>query len=85
MVHHKRDARLLGVGLDNTDGETRVTRGDCFNLVGGSEETHEAMQEKCIKFSEKLADRGKRLAELEKKEFLDLAGDCEMNVVVPRD
>lgn len=82
---HKRDAKLLGLGLDNTDGEARITRGECFQLVGGSQATHEAMQEKCIKFTEKLADRGKRLVELETQEFLDLAGDCEMNVIVPRD
>ncbi len=30
-------AMLLGVGLDNRDGHQRITRGDNFCLVGGSE------------------------------------------------
>ena len=81
-VSRKRQkAKLLGVGLDNDDGEVRVTRGPNFNLVGGSEDTHETMQEKCIKFNEKLGDRGKQLEQLERKEFVDLAGECGMPVV----
>jgi hypothetical protein len=83
VVHNNHKAKLLGVGLDNDDDHVRVTRGECFHLVGGSESTHEVMQEKCIKFSEKLSDRGKDLSELERQEFLDLAGECEMNVIVP--
>ena len=38
-----RDAMMLGVGLDNRDGHKRVTRGDNFCLIGGSEETHDRM------------------------------------------
>ena len=34
MVSEKRKALLLGVGLDNDDGEVRVTRGKNFRLVG---------------------------------------------------
>ena len=41
-------AILLGVGLDS-DGHKRVTTGSNFALLGGSEETHEAMTEKVIK------------------------------------
>jgi hypothetical protein len=72
---------LLGVGLDGQDGHTRLTRGENFRLLGGSHETHEQMQEQCIKFNEKLAGRGKELQDLERREFLDLAAECEMNVV----
>jgi hypothetical protein len=74
---------LLGVGLDNTDGEARITRGENFHLVGGSHETHEAMQDKCIRFNEKLRDRGKRLEDLERNELRDLAGECDMNLAEP--
>ncbi len=74
---------LLGVGLDGTDGHARITRGENFHLVGGSRETHEAMQDKCIRFNEKLRDRGKRLEELERNELRDLAGECDMNFVEP--
>lgn len=84
MVSERNKAVLLGVGLDNDDGQTRITRGDNFHLVGGSEGTHQSMQEKCIKFNEKLQARGKPLDELEKQELLDIAADCKMNVVVPK-
>ena len=85
MVEHNRKAGLLGLGLDNTDGEVRITRGDNFHLLGGSQETHESMQEKCIKFNEKLQARGKQLEELERHEFVDLADECEMNIQPPRE
>lgn len=75
---------LLGVGLDGEDGHVRVTRGPNFRLVGGSHETHESMQEKCVRFNEKLDQRRKRLEDLGQKEFLDLAAECEMNVAVPK-
>ena len=75
---------LLGLGLDNDDGHMRVSRGKNFHLVGGSHDTHEAMQEKCIKFNEKLDARGKRLDDLERKEFSDIAAECKMPVVDPK-
>ena len=69
----KKKAWLLGVGLDNEDGHVRYTRGPNFHLVGGSEDTHSTMQEKAVKFNEKLKDRGKRLEEVTKDEFRDIA------------
>jgi hypothetical protein len=79
----KKKACLLGLGLDNQDGHVRATRGENFFLIGGSHETHQQMQEKCIKFNEKLNDRGKRLEDLHRQEFLDLALECRMNVARP--
>ena len=64
-------ALLLGVGLDNRDEHRRITRGDNFYLVGGTEETHERMTETAIKFNEKLARKGKQLAELSPQEFAE--------------
>ncbi|MFP4105757.1 MAG: hypothetical protein ACLFVU_06650 [Phycisphaerae bacterium] len=84
MVQERRDPKLLGLGLDNQDGQTRITQGENFHLVGGSAETHESMQEQCIKFNEKLEHKGKQLGDLEKNEFLDLAAEVGMNVVQPR-
>jgi len=66
-------ALLLGVGLDNTDGHVRVTKGEEFYLFGGSRDTHEHMQEKAIKVTEELTRRGKRLADVSPEEFLDIA------------
>jgi len=45
----KKKACLLGLGLDGKDGHTRITTGENFKLVGGSEETHGVMQEKAVK------------------------------------
>ena len=69
----RKKAWLLGLGLDNDDGHTRVTRGENFHLVGGSKETHGTMQEKAIKFNEKLRERGRRLEDISKEEFRDIA------------
>ena len=45
-------AGLLGLGFDNKDKHTRITKGDNYYLCGGSEETHEKMVETTIKFNE---------------------------------
>jgi len=83
LVRSHVEPKLLGLGLDAEDEKIRVTRGKNFHLVGGSRETHESMQEKCIKFNEKLDAKRKSLGDLERQEFLDLAAECEMNVVLP--
>ena len=80
MISENRKRTLLGIGLDNEDGQIRLTRGKNFQLVGGSHETHESMQEKCIKFNEKLDSCGKELDELEHRELQDLAGECDMKI-----
>lgn len=67
-----KNAMLLGMGFDNADGHRRITRGDNFCLVGGSEETHERMTETTVKFNEKLARKGKHLSELSREEFQDM-------------
>jgi hypothetical protein len=74
-----KKALLLGVGLDNQDGHVRITRGENFHLVGGSEETHGTMQEKAIKFNEKLRDRGQRLEDISHDEFRDIAHDIGLS------
>ena len=60
---------LLGVGLDNDDGHVRITRGDDFHLVGGSESTHHRMQDKMTEISEDLARRGKRIQDIGPEDF----------------
>ena len=67
-----RRAVMLGIGLDS-DGHKRVTQGHNFALVGGSEETHEAMTEKAIKINEKLVAKGKQLEDVSHEEFDDIA------------
>lgn len=64
-------AGILGVGLDS-DGHKRITRTEEMVLVGGTQETHERMQETAIRFSEGLEKRGKPLAEASFEEVVDL-------------
>ena len=76
----KRKAVLLGVGLDS-DGHKRLTTGENFALVGGTEETHEQMTEKAIKINEKLKSRGKQLEEVSRDEFDDIAQEVGLKPV----
>ena len=80
MVYSRRKAKLVGLGLDSDDDQTRITKGENFHLFGGSQETHHSMQEKCMMFNEKLNAKGKKLDDLEQQEFLDLAAECRMEV-----
>jgi hypothetical protein len=68
----KKKALVLGVGLDS-DGHKRLTTGPNFALVGGTQETHDAMTEKAIKINEKLAAKGKNLEDISRDEFDDIA------------
>ena len=63
---------LLGVGLDQKDDHKRITTADDIVLLGGSEETHERMQDVAIHFTESLQNRGKRLADASPEEVFDL-------------
>lgn len=67
-----KKGHLLGLGLDSDDGHVRITRGDNFSLMGGTQDTHEAMQETAIKFNEQLKKRGKPMEKLSTDEFLDI-------------
>ena len=70
-----KKALLLGLGLDSKDGHVRITKGNNFRIYGGSEETHEYLQEKCVKFNERLKHKGKVLEELKKDEFYSIASE----------
>ena len=64
--------RLLGLGLDGQDNHKRITRGEGFNLVGGSEDTHERMTETVIKTTEDLGRKGRTIADAHPEELTDL-------------
>jgi hypothetical protein len=68
----KKAAMMLGLGLDS-DGHKRLTTGPNFALLGGSHDTHEAMTEKAIKINEKLAAKGKKLEDVSREEFDEIA------------
>ena len=79
----RKKAWLLGLGLDNKDGHTRITTGENFKLVGGSEETHGVMQEKAIKMNEHLKRCGKTLEQISHEEFHEIADEIGMRLLEP--
>ncbi|MFM8549436.1 MAG: hypothetical protein ACKOBS_01985 [Verrucomicrobiota bacterium] len=60
------------MGLDGQDQHRRITRGDGFALVGGSEETHDRMTETVIKTPEELSRKGRTIADARPEELADL-------------
>ncbi|MEN6458424.1 MAG: hypothetical protein ABFC63_05795 [Thermoguttaceae bacterium] len=71
----KKSAALLGMAFDNDDGHTRLTRGENYVLVGGSQDTHGFMQETAAKVNERLDQRGKRLEDVSAREFHEICRD----------
>jgi hypothetical protein len=63
---------LVGLACDAEDGQTRLTRGENFVLLGGSSETHEVMQETAVKINEHLERRGRRLEDASINELRDI-------------
>lgn len=76
--------QLLGLGLDAKDDHTRVTVGENYKLVGGTEETHGTMQEKAIKLNEHLKKRGKTLDTVTGEEFHEIADKLGMPLLSPQ-
>jgi hypothetical protein len=76
----KKSAALLGLGLDNNDDQTRVTKGKNFLLWGGSKDTHAVMQETAVKINEQLDKRGKRLEEVSVKELRDICHEVKDSI-----
>jgi hypothetical protein len=75
-----KSAALVGLGLDNDDGHTRLTRGKNFVLLGGSHDTHSAMQETAIKINEQLDRRRKRLEDVSIKELREICREVKDSV-----
>ena len=65
-------AALLGLGFDNKDGHKRITTGEEFAIVGGSEQTHDRMTETVIKAFEELKHRGKTLGQVDPGELAEI-------------
>ena len=70
----------MGLGFDCEDGHVRITKGKNFRLYGGSDETHQVMQEKAVKFNEFLNKKGKTLDEINMKEFYEIANKIGLKV-----
>jgi hypothetical protein len=63
---------FVGVGLNNQDEHKRITQSEHFVLLGGSEETHERMQDTVLRFEEALKRTGKPLSETPPEKAVDL-------------
>lgn len=68
----KRIVRLLGVGLDATDGHIRMTTSDDFDVVMGSEDNHEYMAHLLLKIEEEMKNRGVGLHELQPADLYEM-------------
>jgi hypothetical protein len=73
----RRVVGFLGIGLDNKDGHKRLTRSEHFVLLGGSNETHERMQETAVRFSAELKRRGKQLDETPVEEVVEIFHEAQ--------
>jgi hypothetical protein len=73
----RRVVGFLGLGLDNKDGHKRLTQSEHFLLVGGSEETHERMQDTALKFAEAMRRLGKELSDTPFQEVIEIFYDAQ--------
>jgi len=69
---------LMGLGLDrDPDGHAHITKGEDFLLLGGSGQTHEAMQDHVERFRHSLKKMGtsfQHATEAEMREAIERAG-----------
>jgi hypothetical protein len=68
----KKIVRLLGVGFDADDGHMRITTGDKFDVLMGSDESHEYITKLIRKIEDALDAQGLNLDELSPEEFSEI-------------
>jgi hypothetical protein len=66
-----REGHLLGVVWPAPDGHRRITNGEGYTVVGGSQEAHEQMQERTAKIREEIDKRGEIRSAEEFQEIAD--------------
>ena len=72
----KRIVRLVGVGFDAEDGHIRLTRGERFDVLMGSEESHDYLCALIGRIEEYLREKGISLEDLSPEEFSLLLKEC---------
>lgn len=68
-ANQKKIIRLLGVGFDAEDGHVRITKGDTYDVLMGSDESHEYIQQLIQKIEEKMNVQGLTLDDFTSEEF----------------
>ncbi len=63
---------LMGIGLDK-DGHARITKGEEYVLLGGSEDTHGKMQDGVERFRDTLKKMGTNLQRATSEEMQEAA------------
>ena len=70
----KKIVRLLGVGFDAKDGHIRLTHGEKHDVLMGSAESHEYLQQLIHRIEEKIESSGLSLEDIDPNEFSALVG-----------
>lgn len=68
----KKIIRLLGVGFDADDGHIRITQGESFDVLMGSDESHEYITQLIRRIEEELKKRNLNLDDLSPEELQDI-------------
>jgi hypothetical protein len=73
----KKIIRLLGVGFDAEDGHVRITKGENYDVLMGSDESHEYIQQLIQKIEDELKARGVSLDDLTPEEFSEIVASLK--------
>jgi hypothetical protein len=68
----KKIIRLLGVGFDAQDGHVRITQGDQYDVIMGSDESHEYLRKLIQKIESKIGESGLSLNDLTPEKLTEL-------------
>ena len=71
IERRKKIIRLLGVGFDSSDEHVRITKGKNHDILMGSDECHEFLQDLCARIEAGLEEQGKSLDDISPDEFTD--------------
>ncbi len=67
----KRIVRLLGIGFDAEDGHVRITHGERFDVLMGSDESHEFMHQFIERIENYLKQAGLKMEDLTAEELAE--------------
>jgi len=68
-ANQKKIIRLLGVGFDTEDGHVRITKGEKYDVLMGSDESHSYIQQLIHKIENELERNNLSLDDLTPEEF----------------
>jgi len=63
---------LLGVGFDHNDEQIRITQAENYQIIMGSNPSHQALQHLCGRIDETIQTSGRTLSDYTPEEFMEL-------------